>query len=1239
MKKITSIFTILTLVLSLCSPAFGSIAGYKEINKSKSNKTEAKYADGEIIVKFRDGVTKEKMVQTNNEKKSKIKRENKKLGFYTLSVPEGKTVEEMVREYQKDPSVESAEPNYVVKALVIPSDPNFNYQWGLNNTGQTGGKPDADIDAPEAWNITTGSSEVIIAVLDTGISLRHPELKNKLWVNSGEIRDNGIDDDNNGYIDDYRGWDFYYRENFVEDYHGHGTYCATIAAGIANNGTVGAGVAWNSKVMPVQVLDEMGSGYYETIANGIVYAADNGAKVISMSLGGSYPHEMVKAAVQYAYNTGAVLVSAAGNGYGSPVNYPGAYDQYCLTVGATDHNDELADFSSTGPEVDVTAPGVDIYSGYRLVDEWEEIHYDTSAVMSGTSAATPFVSGLAALIRAQHPEMTNAQVVDQIKYTTEDVNSAKYKGEDIYMGTGRINAYNALTTPPHTVINYKGNTITDNGNNDGKVDPGETGNMSVNLSSDWADASGVTASLTTTDSYVTITNATADFGYIAAGGKAQNIQPFTFSVSPTCPKGRKLTFTLNVTASGFTASYPFNVTAGKPEILFVDDDGGIHDYDLAYKEALDAKGITYDVWEVPFDSSGPTADDLAGYKVVIWNPLMVSAPIGMGVSAVGRSLTAQDSIALSSYLQGGGNLLITSSNLLDSSTPAETYSLLQNYLHVTGVGEQQAAFVTSVPGGIFGQLNLENNNSYACQMTPDSTAKSIFTINDAASMANGVSCGVQYPSSGSAGYRSTFLGFDVHQIKSRDARNFIINQAVDWLRGVTPAAPRNIAPTADPGANLLYIDDDNNGVERVNLDATASFDPDGTIASYEWKEGATVLSRSATFTGRFNIGVHQVVLLVTDKNGVKHSDRQVVHVMPGIPANTGANIPAAPTGPTKCVVNSVYNYSAVTTDPEGQDVFYQFDWGDGTKTTTDLYPSGTKVTIPHTFKTDGTFHVRVRAWDSTGDAFSVSECWSEPLTVSTDASKPGTITDLRGTPYRFYPSAEIIWTPPADGTGNVHHYRIYRSTTETIDKTTDLIKETTETWVSYIDMDLPGAGTYYYAVCAVDSSGNEADLSNIAAVTIPALNPVFTESFENGEWNGLWNEDTQNSWFASIQRATEGTKSAEIQGPAVDATLTSNPIDLQGKTNSVISFDWMIESGLDTGEYLCFDYSTDNGLTWNEVGRLYGNVDAENVWHHYKNDFNIYQLNGARQLLFRFRGTMNGATEQASVDNVRVETW
>ncbi len=282
---------------------------------------------------------------------------------------------------------------------------------------------------PEAWEYATGRPEVIIAILDTGLDMTHEDLRDGIWTNPGEIVDNGIDDDGNGFVDDLHGWNFPDGNNRIYDDYGHGTHVAGIAAARINNGVGIAGMAGGATIMPVDVFN-VGIGTYEDLIQAIVYATDNGARVINMSLGATSYSRGEEMAVDYAWSHGVVPVAAAGNTGRENAHYPAAHENV-IAVAATAANDNLCSFSTRGDFVDVAAPGCPV---------WSAVPRGYSSY-SGTSMATPHVSGLAALIFSLDPTLSPTEVRAVIQNNADDLGDL---GPDKMFGHGRINALKSL---------------------------------------------------------------------------------------------------------------------------------------------------------------------------------------------------------------------------------------------------------------------------------------------------------------------------------------------------------------------------------------------------------------------------------------------------------------------------------------------------------------------------------------------------------------------------------------------------------------------------------------------------------------------------------------------------------------------------------------------------------------------------------------------------------------------------
>ncbi len=418
----------------------------KQLNKGKPyNLSGGEYAPGQVLVKFKpyfsDQVSKASIAAYGSKEIKRISR----LNIYQIEIPEDLSVEEMLFLLRQNPDVEYTQPNYIKRITVTPDDSLFSKQYALYNHGQEFGPIEdlqqgtsgADIKAREGWGETRGDEDTVIAILDTGIDFNHPDLKNKIHS---------------------RGYDFVNDDPDPTDDHWHGTHVAGIAAAETDNNEGIAGVAWNCKIMPVKNLDETGRGFTsETIAS-VVWAVDNGADVINCSFGDRSGGLAEKDAFRYAYENNVVVVAAAGN-TGGAVLYPAAWDKYCLAVAAIDYDDTRLSWSSNGSEIDVAAPGRLILS--TVSTEYFPPDSPPYGYASGTSMSSPHVAGLVALIisakRAliDDGKITAADIMNIIRYTADDVNSADYDGKDNFIGYGRVNMKKALVPIVITLSNRK----------------------------------------------------------------------------------------------------------------------------------------------------------------------------------------------------------------------------------------------------------------------------------------------------------------------------------------------------------------------------------------------------------------------------------------------------------------------------------------------------------------------------------------------------------------------------------------------------------------------------------------------------------------------------------------------------------------------------------------------------------------------------------------------------------------
>jgi len=343
--------------------------------------------------------------------------------------------EKVLRALQRNKSVEYAEPDFVAHAIATTNDPYFTqgYQWYLPK-----------IEAPAAWDTTTGSSNVVVAVLDTGVLASHPDIKGKVLA----------------------GYNFVSNNTNTTDDNGHGTAVAGFTAASTNNGVGMAAVSWATPVLPVKVLGADGSGTYSGIANGITWATDKGARIINLSLGGTSSSKTLQDAVNYAWNRNVILVAAAGNnGNDTPV-YPAACKNV-VAVSATNSSDGRPSWSNYGSYVDVSAPGVSVLTLYGA---------DGYAYWNGTSFSSPVTAGVVALMASANPSLSNAGIVDALLKNSDDIGAAGY---DVYFGHGRVNARRAVaavatttpadTTAPVASINSPAHGATLSGSVDVKV--------------------------------------------------------------------------------------------------------------------------------------------------------------------------------------------------------------------------------------------------------------------------------------------------------------------------------------------------------------------------------------------------------------------------------------------------------------------------------------------------------------------------------------------------------------------------------------------------------------------------------------------------------------------------------------------------------------------------------------------------------------------------------------------------
>lgn len=388
------------------------------------------YKEGELIVKYKDHVSDARMMASHRRHGSMRKKEFREFRMDHVKIRPGLSVEKAIREFEADDDVEYAEPNYVLKAVNVPTDPKYYSTWGLTK-----------INAPAAWDNTTGSAGVVVAVIDSGIDFNHPDLKANMWVNQAELNGKpGVDDDGNGIVDDIYGYNAVSNNGNPMDDNGHGTHVAGTIGAVGNNGVGVAGVNWNVRIMACKFLAANGSGYTSDAIECLQYIKKMKARGVNIvatnnSWGGSGYSRALSDAINGQRDI--LFIAAAGNNASNidtTPTYPANYNlPNVIPVAATTSTDSLASFSNYGRRnVLVGAPGASILSTYPS---------NRYVYMSGTSMATPHVTGLAALIKARYPTMDWRGIKNLI--ISGGDSQASLIGKSV---TGRrINAFGSLT--------------------------------------------------------------------------------------------------------------------------------------------------------------------------------------------------------------------------------------------------------------------------------------------------------------------------------------------------------------------------------------------------------------------------------------------------------------------------------------------------------------------------------------------------------------------------------------------------------------------------------------------------------------------------------------------------------------------------------------------------------------------------------------------------------------------------
>ena len=440
-------------------------------------------------------------------------------------------------------NVEWAEPRFLYSTEIIPNDLYYSAQTNLTQ-----------IKADAGWNVTTGDTNVIIGIDDTGFQWNHPDLFPNVWHNWKEIPGNGIDDDGNGYVDDYVGWDFggsngVADSNPIEDNPDHGSHVAGIASAATNNSIGVAGVGFNTHIMAIKtarndVRSSTGQALIAYGYEGIIYGVKNGCKVINCSWGGSGYSIFGQQVIDYAVAHGVLVVCAAGNSNTEAEFFPAGY-KGVLCVAAVNGSDVRSSYSNYGYRVDVAAPGDNINSTWMT---------DAYTTMSGTSMASPTVSGLAGLVVARFPNYSALQIAEQIRVTADNINSLNSSYVD-KLGKGRINVYNALTNTGGQSIRLSSSVFSDAdyGNGDGIFQKGETISLKVRFKNILNPISSASVSLVSLDTSAVIVNSLYTASSLKTGDSCENFSaPFQINVSKYAPLNQVIKLLLRYTLDSYS---------------------------------------------------------------------------------------------------------------------------------------------------------------------------------------------------------------------------------------------------------------------------------------------------------------------------------------------------------------------------------------------------------------------------------------------------------------------------------------------------------------------------------------------------------------------------------------------------------------------------------------------------------------------------------------------------------------
>ncbi|MCF7810611.1 S8 family peptidase [bacterium] len=699
--------------------------------------------------------------------------------YFTHDLPVKKVSDDLM----KLDEIEYAEPWYLIPLYMDYNDARYDEQYSIER-----------IEADRAHDITTGDRTVAVAIIDCGMDMDHEDLVENLWINPGEdINDDGViddndendrDDDDNGYVDDFYGWDFDDDDNYPDDpgngmAAGHGTHCAGIASAVTNNRIGVASVGYSCGILPVRAGGRQGEEA-EYFAEGIEYSATVGAKVLSCSWGPPMDIRVIRDACDYAYEHDALIVAAAGNL--DPMNpmlrpeqvvYPAGYDNVIAVAGTNEDDEKWGDAeegSNYGDWVNISSPGQDILS--TMLNGSYETH-------SGTSMATPLVAGCAVLLRAAFPQLSVDEITDLLMEGADDIDdiNRNFEGK---LGVGRVNVYNSLMLGPLVSVGISDLEIVSDGNDNGKMDPGETVEMIITIfnNADSDPIEDIVVSLSSDDRNISFENNEFEIEVLEADESFTNSdEPFVLVIGDDAqPHTTWLTVTVVSDTAGFEVEKTFEMVIGHPAVMVVDDDGGTERDELFFN-ALDASEMGWARWDVAENEASPSVEDLTDYEMVIWLTGIENPP-----------LDTTERRELTELLSNGANVLLTGDYIGDDDDNAD---LLYEYFGAVHQADDIGAEAVQGGGGncpldedLFMWLDNDLYNSESpSSMLADKDGRVFAIYLRSNRMIGNAAIGRV---DGGTGSRTVYLGYALETAQSADDSDVIgqtLTAIYNWFTG------------------------------------------------------------------------------------------------------------------------------------------------------------------------------------------------------------------------------------------------------------------------------------------------------------------------------------------------------------------------------------------------------------------------------------------------------------------------